>query len=265
MELQVKRKKELAKLEKVIQYRFKTLEVLNHTMMHKSFVNENLEPGLRDNGALEFLGDAILGFVISDLLYRTFSDLNEGTLSKMKAYLVSTSNLAQKAESLKLGKYLLLGKGEEKTQGRKKESLLADSFESLIAGIFLDGGMNCVRKFLKKEFKEQIINLGQNMAEVVDYKSALQEHVQSYNLPNPFYKILEELGPDHEKTFVMELQICKKGISRGEGKSKKEAQQQAAARALKVIHKKGLEKILGEKVPVQQKKGKKSKDSAPLA
>jgi len=186
---------------------------------------------LRDNETFEFLGDSVLGFVIGDMLFRNFPDLDEGALSKMKAYLVSETSLAEKARAFGMGDVILLGVGEEKTGGRKKDSLLANLFEAMLAGIYLDGGIEPARQLIEQTFLDEIKSINEQDLLFHDYKTALQELAQGKGLPLPEYNVIGEVGPDHDKTFIVEVKVGSLS-KRGEGSSKKEAQQEAARQAL---------------------------------
>ena len=166
---------EFEALQQAIGYRFRDRGLLEHAMTHTSRANEDVSGGVRDNESLEFLGDAVLGFVIADLLFHEFPDRDEGQKSKIKAALVSTATLARQAERLSLGDHLLLGRGEEKTGGRRKQALLADGYEALIAAIYLDGGIEHARAFVAREFAALVADARGAGAAGQDYKSALQE------------------------------------------------------------------------------------------
>jgi ribonuclease III len=175
----------------------------------------------------------VLGFVVADLLFREFPESDEGLKSKSKAALVSTAALARLAERLRLGEYLLLGRGEEKTGGRKKPALLADAYEALIAAIYLDGGIEQARSFLAREMADLVADLKSRGAVAgQDDKSALQEWLQSQNRPLPEYRIVGALGPDHNRLFEVEIVASGETIGRGSGTTKKEAEQAAARSAL---------------------------------
>jgi ribonuclease-3 len=166
------------------------------------------------------------------MLFHHFPQLDEGALSKMKAFLVSASSLAAKARELGMGDAILLGVGEEKTGGRKKDSLLANLFEAVIAGVYLDGGFGPARQLIERCFADDIGRIDQQDLLFQDYKTALQEAAQGKGLPLPEYSVVEQVGPDHDKTFVVEVRLGAL-VTRGEGSSKKEAQQQAAKHALR--------------------------------
>ena len=221
----------VSEFEQRIGYTFEKRELLRRSLTHKSYSHEAKELDVRHNETFEFLGDPVLGFVIGDLLFNHFPHLDEGALSKMKAFLVSASSLAAKARHYGMGEVILLGVGEEKTGGRKKDSLLANLFEAVIAGIYLDGGIEPARELIIRSFADDIARIDQQDLLFSDYKTALQEIAQGRGLQLPEYNVVDEVGPDHDKTFIVEVRIGSL-TTRGEGSSKKEAQQQAARQAL---------------------------------
>jgi ribonuclease-3 len=218
--------------EQRIGYTFEKRELLRRALTHKSYSHEAKELDVRHNETFEFLGDSVLGFIVGDLLFAHFPHLDEGALSKMKAFLVSAPSLAAKARHYCMGEVILLGVGEEKTGGRKKDSLLANVFEAVIAGIYLDGGVEPARDLIVRSFRDDIDKIDQQDLLFRDFKTALQEVAQGRGLQLPEYSVVGEVGPDHDKTFVVEVKIGSL-VTRGEGSSKKEAQQQAAKQALK--------------------------------
>jgi ribonuclease-3 len=219
-------------LERRIGYRFRDPGLLEHALTHTSRANEDVSGGVIDNESLEFLGDAVLGFAIADILFRRFPDRDEGWKSKIKAALVSTASLARQAERLGLGDHLLLGRGEEKTGGRRKHALLADGYEALIAAIHLDGGVEHATAFIARQFADLINEAHEPAGVMRDFKSALQEVVQSDGESLPEYVVVGEAGPDHHKTFHVEVRVGGKPLADAVGRSKKEAEQEAAQRAL---------------------------------
>lgn len=221
-----------SEFEQRIGYTFGSRDLLRRSLTHKSYSHEAKTENVRHNEILEFLGDSVLGFVIGDLLFQHFPHLDEGALSKMKAYLVSAPSLAAKARQYGMGEVILLGVGEEKTGGRRKDSLLANLFEAVIAGIYLDGGIAPARQLIERSFVEDIRKIDQEDLLFQDYKTALQELAQGRGLQLPDYNVVDEVGPDHDKTFVVEVKLGSL-TARGEGSSKKEAQQQAAKQALR--------------------------------
>jgi ribonuclease III len=226
---------EFESLQRAIQYRFRDRGLLEHAMTHTSRANEDASGAVADNEALEFLGDAVLGFVIADVLFREFPRFDEGEKSKTKAALVSSPTLARQAERVQLGEHLLLGRGEEKTGGRHKQALLADAYEALIAAIYLDGGVEQARAFIIREFTELLNDVRTRGVRVTDSKSALQEYLQSGNEPLPEYRLTGTSGPDHRKVFHVEVVVRGAVIARATGASKKEAEQEAARAALDVL------------------------------
>jgi len=213
---------------------FKNSELFVQSLTHRSWVNEH--PGVRkSNERLEFLGDAVLEFVVSTYLYEKFPEKEEGYLTALRANLVNTVNLSQVAESLGLGSKIYLSKGEEETGGRKNNSILADTVEAIIGAIFLDAGLSEAEKFISKN----IFNgLEDKLREPLkDPKSLLQEIVQSQGIPAPRYEVVKEEGPDHAKIFTVEVKYDSKTQGIGTGKNKSEAEQKAAKKALLSITK----------------------------
>jgi ribonuclease-3 len=191
---------------------------------------------------MEFLGDSVLGFVVSAWLLERFPDLSEGKLSKMKAYLVSESSLAELAEVIDLGRYILLNRGEEKTGGRRKRALLADAYEALIGVLYIDGGTSVAERFLRRELRPKLGTIDPTSMIGADFKSALQERLQAVGGPAPEYALVEAIGPDHRRTFRVELRIGGRPLSTGEGHTIKEAQQDAARLAIDPAE--GVESVL---------------------
>lgn len=221
----------VSEFEQRIGYTFQRREVLRRALTHKSYSHEAKELDVRHNETFEFLGDSVLGFVVGDLLFHHFPHLDEGALSKMKAHLVSSASLAEKAHQYGMGEVILLGVGEEKTGGRKKDSLLANLFEAMIAAVYLDGGVDPARELIVRSFADDIARIDQQDLLFSDFKTALQEIAQGRGLQLPEYQVVDEVGPDHSKTFIVEVRVGSL-TARGEGSSKKEAQQQAARAAL---------------------------------
>jgi ribonuclease-3 len=233
----------LALLEKNLGYTFENPRYLITALTHKSHTNENPGLGNEDNERQEFLGDSVLGLIISNYLYRKYPDLDEGALSKVRAGLVSENTLAGIAKKIGIGEFLFLGKGEEQTGGREKVSLLSDALEAVIAGIYLDQGFRTANRVVLKHFQELIPKVvGQKHP--LDYKTTLQELCQERFSVLPEYVLSKASGPDHDRIFVMELSVNGTILGRGSGKSKKEAQQQAARQALeRLVHRKGRNDI----------------------
>jgi ribonuclease-3 len=228
----VRLRDEFAGLQQSIGYRFRDVGLLEQAMTHTSRANEDVSGGMHDNESLEFLGDAVLGFVIADILFREFPAFDEGQKSKTKAMLVSTLTLGRQAERLSLGDHLLLGRGEEKSGGRRKQALLADGYEALIAAVYLDGGIEQARAFIVREFEPLIDEVRQHGLSEHDWKSSLQEYLQSRDRPLPEYRVTGTLGPDHRKRFQVDVVVDGGSIASAAGASKKEAEQQAARLAL---------------------------------
>jgi ribonuclease-3 len=228
----VRLRNEFDEIEARIDYRFKDRGLLEHALTHKSRAAEDVSGGVADNESLEFLGDAVLGLVVADALFRQYPTYDEGQKSKIKASVVSTQALARQAEEIRLGDHLILGRGEEKTGGRFKQALLADAYEALIAAIYLDGGIEAAETFLRRELKEAIDAGAARNFVGQDYKSALQERVQALGHPLPEYRIAGEAGPDHRKIFSIEVVVGGEVLGAAQGKAKKEAEQEAARLAL---------------------------------
>ena len=222
-------------LEGRIGYRFRDRGLLEHALTHKSKAHEDPSGGVTDNESLEFLGDAVLGLVVADMLFRAFPRYTEGQKSKIKANLVSTTALAELAEQLGLGEHMILGRGEEKTGGRRKQALLADTCEALIAAIYLDGGLDPARQFLLREFAPSIEAARQPEYFGRDHKSRLQERLQALGRPLPAYRVAGEAGPDHRKLFHVEVVVGDDVIAQGMGRTKKEAEQEGARLALDAL------------------------------
>jgi ribonuclease-3 len=231
----VRLRDEFGGLETAIEYRFRDRGLLEHAMTHTSKANEDVSGGVCDNESLEFLGDAVLGFVVADMLFREFPHFDEGQKSKIKASLVSTTTLARLAERLALGDHLLLGRGEEKTGGRKKQALLADGYEALIAAIYLDGGVEQARAFITREFAGLLGEAREGSLHGQDHKSALQELLQSNDRPLPEYRLVAAAGPDHRKEFQVQVSVGGEAVAQGAGPSKKDAEQEAARLALEKL------------------------------
>ena len=223
----------ISKFEETINYTFENKSYILEALTHSSYSNEN--KNYKYNERLEFLGDSVLSIVISDYLFREEKNLPEGELTKLRANIVCEESLSEVALNIKLGDYLLLGKGEEATGGRERISILADALEAVIAAIYLDGGMENAKKFIFDNMQE-IIEDSLKGKIFRDYKTYLQEVLQSKGEQHIWYKLIEEKGPDHNKRFVMEVGINDVVLGVGEGKSKKEAEQVAARKALDNIN-----------------------------
>lgn len=216
----------------VLKNEFKNPDLLDHALTHRSWVNEH--PGIRtSNERLEFLGDAILEFVVSRELFQGFPDKEEGYLTALRANLVNTVNLSLIAEKLEIGKFLNLSKGEIEGGGRSNKSLLADTVEAIIGALFIDSGLEASEKFI---LTYVLSDLDQKVQEPLkDAKSRLQELVQANGDPAPRYVVSQEEGPDHDKTFTIEVVVSDKSLAQGMGKSKGQAEQNAAVEALKKL------------------------------
>ncbi len=228
----VRLRDEFEEIENRVGYRFKDRGLLEHALTHKSRAAEDASGGVADNESLEFLGDAVLGLVVADLLFHAYPDSDEGQKSKIKASVVSTQALARRADEMQLGAHLLLGRGEEKTGGRFKQALLADAYEALIAAVYLDGGLPAAAAFLERELSDAIEEGAGQSVVGQDYKSALQECVQALGRSLPEYRVAAESGPDHRKVFTVEVIVEGETLGSATGKAKKAAEQEAAKLAL---------------------------------
>jgi ribonuclease-3 len=242
-------KEDLQELESLLGHAFAEPELLERALTHSSHAHEESKAGgaetaaeKQDNEQFEFLGDAVLGLVASQLLFERFPTFHEGQLSKLKAHLVSAGHLVSVAAGMKLGRYLRLGRGEERSGGRNKGTLLSDALEAVIAAMYLDGGIEKTREFIIRRILEpeleRIRTESDSEFSLADYKSALQELLQSSGRLQPVYAIVKEEGPDHRKTFTVEARVYPQGqakpeyVARGEGATKKKAEQLAAKQAL---------------------------------
>jgi len=222
----------LRALEERLGHRFAELALLDRALTHASLANETATLHHGDNEALEFLGDAVLGMVVTDLLHRRDPDGAEGAKSRRRARLVSEPSLAWRAADLGLPELLLLGKGEEKTGGRAKAALWANAYEALVAALYLDGGFEAARRFVSADFARDVEASDE---ELEDPKSQLQELLQGQARPVPRYSVVEEAGPSHRRRFRVECRLDDGSVTSGEGHSKKAAQQQAARAALQAL------------------------------
>lgn len=218
-------------LQQRLGYQFRHLTMLRQALTHRSFANESGDPDMEDNEKFEFLGDSVMGFVISDLLYQCFPRFREGDLSRVKSHVVSEPFLAELARELDLGSFMLLGRGESYSGGHEKSSLLSNCYEALIAAIYLDGGIEPAREFIVAAFKDRVETLVHNR-HILDHKSLLQEHAQDIFHCTPHYRMRRVTGPDHERTYEIDLMIKGEVFSTGSGKNRKEAEQSAAKAAL---------------------------------
>jgi ribonuclease III len=240
---------DLSALEDALGHRFRRRALLEQALTHASYAREMDAKGVAagnavpapDNEQMEFLGDAVLSFVVSQELFRRFPEYQEGELSKLRAHIVSARHLLRPARALKIGDFLRLGKGEERSGGRSKSALLTDALEALIAALYLDGGLDAAHRFILEAILEpelaEVHKLGDKTLPVMDYKSALQEAAHASGRPQPRYVLVKEEGPDHRKLFTMEAHIAasaegdKGFVRRSEGSTKKVAEQGAARKA----------------------------------
>jgi ribonuclease-3 len=214
-------------LQKLIDIKFKNPSVLNQALIHRSYLNENKTASLESNERFEFLGDAVLELWSSETLFKLFPDYPEGKLTNLRSLVVCTENLALVATNIDLGKYVLLSRGEETHLGRKNQSILADTFESIIGAIYLDSGIDNVYKFLDQFLLPSLNNISQQKI-YKDPKSLFQEIAQAQEGITPHYQTVSESGPDHQKIFTVSVYLDKKLIAKGEGNSKQKAEEAAA-------------------------------------
>ena len=225
-----------AELESVLGHEFRDSRWLLQALTHSSRIPERTaEDSPGDNEKLEFLGDAVLELLVSEELVRTFPDWREGQLSKGRSRLVNATSLCSAAQRLDLGKHLRLSRGEEKTGGRSKSAILADAYEAVVAAIYLDAGLDAARRFVQKSLIEGALTVAADSLGRPDHKSALQELLQARGMPPCSYCVVEEFGPDHQKTFRVEVRIAGEITAAGTGKTKKEAEQAAAVAALQQL------------------------------
>ena len=226
-----------SRLERRLGYAFVDRGLIERALTHRSRAHEDAAGGVEDNESLEFLGDAVLGLVMADRLFREFPDYGEGRQSKARAQLVSAVTLAELGDELRLGDHLLLGRGEEKTGGRRKHSLIADAFEAVVGAIYLDGGYEAAAAFLERVFRPRLERLRRDGVPAVtrDHKSALQERLQARAGPLPEYRLAGASGPDHRKVFAVDVLVGDRRVATGSGLTRKEAERQAARQALEVL------------------------------
>ena len=224
-------------LEEAIGYRFSNIMLLQNALTHSSYANERWHDSLKSNERLEFLGDSILGMVVAEHLYRQFPDRPEGELTRMRADMVCETSLAAVAEKIGLGKHMLLGHGEEQGGGRNRPSILADAVESVIAASFIDGGMEAAEGFIRRFV---LCNVPVTRLQNTDYKTTLQELVQQKKNQVLTYVLTGQSGPDHDKTFTVEVSLNDRVVGTGTGSSKKRAEQDAARAAIEKLFPKNL-------------------------
>ena len=219
-------------IEKNLKYTFKNKELLSTALTHSSYSNEK-KKGTESNERLEFLGDSVLSIITSEYLFKEYSHQPEGELTKLRAALVCEKSLCEISRELGIGECLKLGHGEEHTGGRQRPSILADAFEAMLAAIYLDSGMDSARSFVLPFIKEKLKNIDSTSA--LDYKTTLQEIIQQNPEEQLEYRLTGESGPDHNKHFIVEVHLNSNCIGRGEGHSKKQAEQSAAREALSLM------------------------------
>lgn len=218
------------KLQENLQTHFKDPSLLKTALTHRSYLNEDKNTSV-SNERLEFLGDSVLSLLVSTMLYHKFETYPEGKLTAIRSLLVKTKTLGDVAKKIHLGEFLQMSKGEEKSGGRNNSSLLADTFEAVLGAIYLDGGLEMAKNFLEKNLFPLVFEVEKN-AQLLDYKSSLQEIVQEKQKTSPNYSVLDETGPDHDKIFTIGVYVGNKELAKGQGKSKQEAEQEAARLAL---------------------------------
>jgi ribonuclease-3 len=244
----------VAQCEKKLGYTFQNKDLLIQALTHSSYAYENQTDDISDNEVLEFLGDSVLGLVIADFLCSSYPNLSEGELSKLKSAAASTSALDYFARKLKLEKCLRLGKGEEKSGGRKKKTILAGAYEAVIAAIYLDGGIDKAEVFVRRNLDPLFKRINVKKFFVDNYKSALQEHLQKDNYAAPTYRTVTTTGPDHKKSFVVEVFSDHKLLAKAKGHSKKEAEKKAAQKALKGLFGRKIKTLTADTFLYKKKK-----------
>ncbi|HEY4600157.1 MAG TPA: ribonuclease III [Cerasibacillus sp.] len=223
----------LSHIEKKLGVKFNNPKLLKQAFTHSSYVNEHRRGNFSDNERLEFLGDAVLELGVSQYLFRSMSDKPEGEMTKLRATIVCEASLERYARKLNIGKYLLLGRGEEQTGGRERSAILADAFEAFLGALYLDQGYSSTIQFLETHVFPDISTGA--FSHVMDYKSQLQEVVQQHKNHSIYYRITDEIGPSHHKQFIAEVKINGKVKGKGKGRTKKEAEQFAAKQALEKL------------------------------
>lgn len=229
---QINKQEVLENMQKILQYTYCRSNFLEEALTHSSYANEHRNYQVRDNERLEFLGDAILDLIISDYLFKKYPNMPEGDLSKLRASIVCEGSLAKNAKKMALGQYILLGKGEEMTGGRERASILADAFEAITGSLFLDGGFDEAKRFIHETLVADVEQNECIETLYTDYKTLLQECIQKVSMNPIHYEVVGEEGPDHDKYFYVEVFHEERALGRGIGKSKKEAEQDAAKKAL---------------------------------
>jgi ribonuclease III len=227
------RYKQLEKLQKILRIKFKNKSLLLRALTHRSFVNESGK-SIKDNERLEYLGDSVLGLVVNEYLFKHFEDYREGKLAKIKSAIVSEASLCKVAGGISLGNFISMGKGEERSGGRDRPSILANTLEAIIGACYLDSGLKSCRKFVLSLIKDDIESVN-SLTYLRDPKTTLQEYVQKKYKERPLYEVIEERGPDHRKEFTVKLIINGREVSTGQGTSKRLAETNAARASLKRI------------------------------
>ena len=226
---------DLSIFENTINYKFNNIDLLKKAFTHSSYANEKHIEKYDNNERIEFLGDAVLELVISDYIYKLFPHMPEGELTKLRAGTVCEGSLAERARIIGLSEFLMLGRGEEATGGRKRDSILADAFEAVIGAIYLDGGIEAARKHILGQLTDTVNRIRETL-NIIECKTRLQEEIQKVSKEPLHYEIINEEGPDHNKVFTSAVRHGKDVLGTGKGKSKKEAEQAAALNALKEMN-----------------------------
>jgi ribonuclease-3 len=236
---------EIHHLEKKLLHRFRNKTLILRALTHSSFAYENPETA-KDNEMMEFLGDSVIGLIAADHFYKAYPEATEGDLSKLKSSASSTIALAVFARNIDLEIFIRLGRGEEKSGGRKKDSILAGMFEAVVAAIYLDGGYDAARNFYQSLLKGSFTKIKDDEMQINNYKSALQEFLHKEDLPAPTYKTISAKGPDHKKEFVVEVYVNKTVLAKARGASRKSAELKAAEIALKSFFGKKIKALTQE-------------------
>jgi ribonuclease-3 len=226
---------DVSAIEERVGHRFRDRSILERALTHRSFANEAWRSAERNYERLEFLGDALLGFLVAEHLYRADPDADEGVLTRRKQVVVRSSTLASAASALGLGEAMRLSRGEHETGGRSKESLLADVFEAVLGAVYRDGGIRTARAFLRRHLADDLRNAAEALEVDEDYKTRLQERVQGELRVTPTYRIVSMTGPDHDRRFRAEVRLGTRVVGAGTGTSRKRAEQRAAAAALEAL------------------------------
>lgn len=225
----------LAPLEENLNYKFKDIKLLKTALTHSSYANENNMKITENNERLEFLGDTILSLIVSQYLYKKYPHYPEGELTKIRAKVVCESSLAFAAKKINLGDFILLGKGEEATGGRKRESILGDASEALVGAVYMDSDFETTNRLMLEKFENDLVHAVAKGSLFIDYKTDLQENLQRRTKAKIEYNVIKEEGPDHNKIFHINVIVDKKVVGKGSGRNKKEAEQMAAKEALLVL------------------------------